>query len=136
MANADGLRQKMLRYSDELGRLATDEMFQDLQNNAPVSGADGPHLRDLLTMTRVGDAPNVSYIAASPADWSSYSEEGTDPHIIQGHPFLSFYWRKVGARVVRAYVNHPGNPARPWFDPIMQKWHDYLQRNLDQVSVG
>lgn len=44
--------------------------------------------------------------------YSFYVHEGTQPHVIQGNPLLSFIWH--GERVFFRSVNHPGYAGNPF----------------------
>lgn len=46
--------------------------------------------------------------------YALYVHEGTRPHPIHGNPLLSFFWDRVGARVVFRSVKHPGTTGQPF----------------------
>jgi hypothetical protein len=47
-------------------------------------------------------------------------EFGAVPHRIEGSPFLSFFWDRMGENVVFRVVNHPGNGAQPYLRPAYE----------------
>lgn len=139
MANTDELRQRVLRYGDQLASQTVDLLMQELHDAAPVSGdSTGGHMRDMITAQRESDSPHVAYRIVSPAPQSEWTEEGTTPHLItprgSGYP-LKFFWPKVGKVVRFPYVNHPGNAAKPWFRPTLANWSDRLQLMTQRVSI-
>lgn len=47
------------------------------------------------------------------APYSIYVEKGTSPHLIEGHPVLSWI-NESGVRVWATHVHHPGTTANPF----------------------
>lgn len=63
------------------------------------------------------------------AKYASYLEEGTQPHLIAGDPFLAFEWK--GEKVFFRYVNHPGTRPMPFMGPALQKAERVVQREVE-----
>ena len=72
------------RYTDRTGKL-TGEAFASVETSSP-GGAYG--------------------FMKWPAEYATFVENGTRPHLIVGNPWLSFVWK--GVRVFFRRVNHPG----------------------------
>lgn len=136
MANAEGLRRKVQDYGREVMAQSAPEIERALRTAAPMASGE---LVEKIRVELTGGSPVRPAIrAVSDAPQSNWTEEGTQPHVItprgEGYP-LRFYWPKVGADVAFMRVNHPGNPARPWFRPTLAEWGDVLQRVARSVRV-
>jgi len=69
----------------------------------------------------------VSIVAdPGPALLPQWLEYGTRPHLIEARfaKALSFYWEKLGQRVVFHSAHHPGTQA-----------NQFLERSLDEMRV-
>lgn len=115
-------------YAQEVGAVASDELERIVKDAAPV-GETG-ELRDEITVSSSGGGGIVSILVDSPADASSYTDEGTPPHRIEGNPLLAF--EMGGATVIVHSVNHPGTAAQHWFQDPMS---DYYQNALDVAAA-
>jgi len=67
----------------------------------------------------------TTVIARTP--YAGYVEMGTKPHKIIGHPYLSFYWEKLGKNVRLREVNHPGAQGYPS--------QHFMERAYNQIVV-
>lgn len=57
---------------------------------------------------------------SAPIVQAATTHRGARPHPIPGTPILVFHWAKRGRVVAFRHVNHPGNPARPWWDAVIR----------------
>lgn len=64
---------------------------------------------------------------------------GTRPHVIEGNPFLAFFWPNAPdgpADVVFRRVNHPGfQPDRDWFGDVVDTWPDRVREALRTIPL-
>lgn len=123
-----------LHQLEEAGEHAYDKLLkwvQDVPRQAAQAGVDKAktvkHYRDQsgnLTSsikaytTRVTDrgAEAVFEAGRDPsADYASYVNDGTQEHIIEGNPFLTFQLRS-GEWITVRKVLHPGTDPDPFFD--------------------
>ncbi len=71
------------------------------------------------------------YFGAS-ARHAIFQEKGARPHVIEGSPFMRFWWESEGRWWIPGLygeidiINHPGNPAQPFLEPalvsVMARW--------------
>lgn len=69
-----------------------------------------------------GEGGTMGFTVSTPQPLGRWIIKGTRPHIIRGNPYLSFYWPKVGRRVVFRFVNHPGTKPNDFMDRTYAKW--------------
>lgn len=104
-----------------------------MKDAAPVAEQNGGNLRDLITNWQTASAPRFSFMVSSPAEYSSYVEEGTSPHDIFGNPYLA--WEGGNGIVIinasKTPVHHPGTRAEPFFNPAVESWADKLQERFN-----
>jgi hypothetical protein len=133
-ADVSGLKSKaMLRY----GRLAI-EGARAMQTELRVAA---PHktyqLRNSIVVRSLHTGPALFTITAETGDLvqANTTNDGARPHIIRPRraQVLSFYWPKVGARVVRRFVNHPGNVGSHWWDRVVDRHPTILARVLRRL---
>lgn len=115
-------------YAQEVGTVTADEVERIVKDAAPV-GQTG-QLRDEITTSVAGGSGVVTITVDSPAEPSSWTDEGTEAHRIEGNPLLAF--EMGGSLVIVHSVNHPGNAAQHWFDQPMP---DYFQDALDIAAA-
>lgn len=79
----------------------------------------------------------TTVIAGTP--YAGYVEMGTKPHKIIGHPYLSFYWEKLGKNVRLREVNHPGAQGYPSqhfmtraFNQMVTESDGIIQKEVDK----
>ena len=60
-----------------------------------------------------------------------YIELGTRAHVILPTAKKALYWK--GAMHPVRKVNHPGTPARPFFQPAVDESRDYVDKQFQQV---
>ena len=123
---AGELQQALDDYRKVLAPRLRGRMEQRLQQAAPV-GATGNTKRNTKVRLVANNRKEIRMEATVNVPYAKFPEEGTRPHVIRGNPTLSFYWPKMGKRVFFAKVNHPGNPARPWFRPTLERWAEIVR---------
>lgn len=133
-ADVSGMKAKaMLRY----GRLAV-EGARAMQTELRVAA---PHktytLRNSIEVRSLHTGPALFTIRAETGDLvqANTTNDGARPHIIRPRraKALSFYWPKVGARVVRRFVNHPGNAGTHWWDKVVDRHPVILGRVMRRL---
>lgn len=129
-----GLRGKIRRYGEGVAAIAARKVEQDTQAAAPVRTGG---LRSQIAAGPPVPAGDVLWVRIrSAAAYSSYVDEGTGPHPIEGNPLLVFFWPKVGEVVFFRHVNHPGTTAREFFaEPMPARWAAALQMAKSRVNV-
>lgn len=118
----DAIRQRAAQLADD----AVQAMFLDMEANGPRSDEDHEHMTSMLEVTESEDGDMlITRTVRSPAEYSSYVDEGTPPHRIEGNPLLAFTARD-GSRVIVRYVNHPGTERTGWWTDTLAKWSEYV----------
>lgn len=127
----DAVRERYIVVMDD----GFTALLDDLRQNGPQGEADSenphPHMVDLLELTAVDNGDTtLSRTIHSPAEYSSFVDEGTEAHQIYGRPFLS--WKGAdGTRVIiRANVTpveHPGTARTGWWSDTVANLLEYLQ---------
>lgn len=129
--DVSGLRDMVESYAQQVGDVTGAELERIVKDAAPVASGE---TRDEITVDVSGGGGQISLLVDSPAEQSSYTDEGTAAHKIEGNPLLAF--DMGGSTVIVRSVNHPVTPAQRWFDQPMA---DYFQQALDiaaaQVSI-
>lgn len=142
MANANALRQDLLRRTERTFAEATRLMVDELREAAPL-GETGETRRG-ISAELTGAGTQLSATIVSVGKGGQFVEEGTRPHLIVARGkalrFLGGGERisqpgpnqriatRSGGVVFAKSVNHPGTPARPWFKPVVDRWTEFLQR--------
>lgn len=133
MADTTGLRELIERYAAEVGDVVRDELEEATKTAAPVKTGE---MRDEITVTVSAGSGQVAWEVDSPAEQSSFTDEGTQAHRIQGNPLLAFDWPQAGGLVIVRSVNHPGTQGTHWFaDPMPQRFQDALDVAAAQVTL-
>lgn len=88
----------------------------------------------VFTPGGLGGTVNTGQIE-SQREYSSFVDEGTDPHPIEGNPLLAFEWG--GVQVIVHSVNHPGTDPQPfWTENVTEaQWLDSLNRAIDATPL-
>ncbi len=111
--------------------------------NAPIGTADDPHqgmLRDseqVLPISTVDvDGGEWRSSLAYTAAYASFTDEGSDPHTIEGNPLLAFNWPKVGKVMILHSVQHPGTQGTRWWSNSVNPdhWAEILQEAFDAIG--
>lgn len=125
------LRQKVIDRMSTVADDAVQAMILDMNENGPRSEDGSPHMVDLVTVSDfTDDAPTISRHVVSPAEYSSFVDEGTDPHEIRGNPYLAFFWPKTGKFEVFRSVEHPGTPRTGWWTDTLARWGEFVAAAL------
>lgn len=133
MADASGLRALIEQYVAELAPVVDAELEASTKEAAPVR--DGT-LRDEITVSTAHGSGAVTWTVDSPADHSSYTDEGTQAHPIRGNPLLAFDWPEAGGTVIVRSVMHPGTTGTHWFEqPMPERFQEALDVGVAQVAV-
>lgn len=132
------LEEKLRQRAQELGDNAAALMQSDLIAAAPVGTPDRlgrgkylPGQTKANTSVQPGssDLTTFRWVALVDVPYAEYREKGSPAHVIRprGEYNLVFYWERMGFTFAGPSVNHPGNPAMPWFGPITDRWSEYLR---------
>lgn len=133
--DVSGLHDLIETYAAEVGQVVRDELEATIKDAAPVGQSEtAGQLRDSVNVDYTVGAGTIFWHVEATADEASYTDEGTDPHRIEGNPILAFSWPARGGGVFffRA-VNHPGTPAQHWFGEPMPA---YFQDALDAAEAA
>ena len=127
--DVSGLLSSIEAYAGAVGEVVRDELETTTKEAAPVKTGE---LRDEITVTVGAGGGSVDWTVDSPADYSSYTDEGTEAHPIVGNPLLAFDWPEAGGTVIVHSVMHPGTTGTHWFDEAMP---DRFQQALDLAAA-
>lgn len=136
MADMDSLRREISEEVERIATSALEQTWRDTIDAAPEKTGALKALTDTTPVSMAGDfvATASIYCAAEYAEWT---DAGSIPHQIFGHPWLAFYWERENVDVVfstrdghePAYVNHPGTTGTRWFnggvedgEPMASRW--------------
>jgi hypothetical protein len=67
---------------------------------------------DAVTGFRIRIVCDTQSCSPTRTSYALWVHNGTQPHVIEGNPTLSFMWH--GERVFFSRVNHPGSKAQPF----------------------
>jgi hypothetical protein len=125
--DATGLRDRVIARFSQVADDAVQAMIVDMSEHGPRSDEAHEHMVDLVTVADFADdAPHLSRHVVSPAEYSSYVDEGTEPHEIHGNPLLVFYWPKTGRTMFLPRVQHPGTSRTGWWTDTLARWPDFV----------
>jgi hypothetical protein len=150
VANANGTRELVRRFADEVFDEATENLENELREAAPL-GATGETRRG-VSVVSTGGGDHFAATALSIGKGGDFVEDGTAPHVILPRNakvlrFLGGSGRistaspnqriatQGGGVVFATVVHHPGTPARPWFRPVVERWAEFLQRAAARARV-
>jgi hypothetical protein len=102
---------------------AVEHIMADLRDGAPE---DTGATRRGITKTPAGSPPLLAVQVASKTPQGEWYEEGTKPHVILPVRGKVLVFKVGGDTVFTRRVDHPGQRARPWFRPVMNRWSRYL----------
>lgn len=135
-ADCSALRDMIGDLVLEGGSEAALDLFRDLE--VPVASG---LTRDSGQVTYAGGGPAFGqWIIEFPTPQAAFTDEGTDPHVIEGNPWLVFTGRDGTKVFVRspAVVNHPGTPATGWFSGdegvTDERWAMFLEDELGRLA--
>lgn len=135
-ADCSQLRDLISELVLDGGNEAAVDLFRDL--DVPVASG---LTRDSGSVNYVGGGPDFgSWTIEFPTPQALFTDEGTDPHVIEGNPWLVFTGRdgtKVFIRSPRV-VNHPGTPATGWFSGengvTDERWAMFLEAEFGRLA--
>ena len=110
-----------------------DESWQaDLRRTGPVDRGD---LSRATTVTHTQSRNRVVWTVEVDVPYAEAQAFGARPHRIVGGnpPMLRFYWGKKGKVVFFRSVDHPGNPANPWWKRSLREQPARLQQIWDRL---
>jgi len=65
-----------------------------------------------------------------PTPYAKWADEGADPHIIFGNPFLRFFWRNRGLWMRTDHVQHPGYTGHRFSDHMRIVAPQFLRQRI------
>jgi hypothetical protein len=120
----EGMKEIGLRAMVLMGSDFEAEAVQE----APIKTGN---LRSSIQATTKDD---YMWIVGTNLEYAPYVHEGTEPHVIEGNPWL--YW--PGAEHPVRKVNHPGTEANPFFDratdTVEGRLDEYIQMAMEDVG--
>lgn len=129
-----GLRLAVIDAAPLICEEAARLRESDLAASAPID-TGALSMSGSVTVQGTGDGA-VATVKFT-ADYASYLDEGTGPHVIEGNPLLAFDWG--GTRVIVHSVNHPGSTKwKGWFTDRAgdeQLWALACQAALDGAYI-
>lgn len=145
------MKDLLMRWAEQVAGDAADTMRDALEAAAPL-GETGDTRRG-IQVTPTGGPDHPAFLVRSTSPHGDFVEEGTAPHLIlprnaKALRFLGGSGRistaapnqrtptSGGGVVFARAVQHPGTPARPWFEPVVQQWSDFLQQAAAGVTVS
>ena len=115
----DAVRQRYVEVMDD----AFQALLVDLEETAP---RDTGAMAEAITLSASDDGDTLlTRTIVSPAEYSSFVDEGTAPHRIEGNPLLSFVGRD-GTRVTVHFVDHPGTQRTGFWTDKVNDLQSYL----------
>lgn len=131
------LKDAVTQWVDQGAGVALDTFGQELRGRAPIGtepSSDGTTIVDSLEMIITSEGEQWSGELNFTSPHASYSDEGTEPHDIQGNPLLAFQWQ--GSLVIVHSVHHPGTPRTGWFTDNVtdDAWTQQVSDALDTIG--
>ena len=109
----------------------TESAQADLRRTAPVD--TGTLSRATTVQRPIFSRNRVVWTFEVDVPYAEAQAYGARPHRIPtsgtNKPMLTFYWGKKGKVVYFPFVNHPGNPANPWWN----NWLRVAPQRLQQI---
>lgn len=129
-ADATQLRNALQRWAADVQDTATETTAGLMRYTGDVPNDTG-ELRASIRKdgATVGLGQQYRSRIVAPVIQAATTDKGARPHVIRPRRrggVLVFNWPKAGGTVVLRHVNHPGNPARPW-------WRAALDREYRQA---
>lgn len=127
------MRQELRRRQRAFAREARGLVTADLRDASPV---DSGELRRSITTSAPSISDSQISFTAQTGDLvqAETTERGARPHVIVPRSKQALAFTVGGQRVVVRRVDHPGNPARPWFHPTLDNWPQIVRRVWARVS--
>jgi hypothetical protein len=128
------LRFQLKRKAQLAARRMDEAGTADLRRTGPVDTGD---LSRATSVTHTQSRNRIVWTIEVDVPYAEAQAKGARPHRIPtsgtAKPTLRFFWGKKGKVVYFPYVNHPGNPANPWWDNWLRAASRRLQRIWDSV---
>lgn len=129
MADTSSLQAKLANFAQLVGGAAAQQLFDETQDAAPELSGD---TKRAMTVQQVGASVRYEWLIRSVTPQGDWYEEGTPEHIIR--PVTAKRLRFIGSDgsvVYALVVQHPGQPARPWFHATLtqEAWMAALEAN-------
>lgn len=100
-------------------------LVQELSLRTPISDKEeGTHAADYWGFDYLGSfrgSKQGTLEFSNANDYIKFVISGASPHLIEGNPFLVFYWDKVGSVVAFPYVQHPGQEPNDFISEMMDE---------------
>jgi hypothetical protein len=133
---AEQLRELLLDWRELVVEDAGQRIFDLTQERCPVGETGSLKESGSVAMSGEGQTSIVYE-----AEHASYTDEGTEAHLIQGNPLLAFFWEKLGADVVfRSVMWEPGEKVAAnigWFSDAVSedRWSEALLESMDAIAL-
>lgn len=136
MADASGLRAKVVQHGDRWALRTKDALVDELRRAAPV-GQSGELARTIRGQVLPGGVGRYRIVVEAPAPQASWTDQGTRPHIIRPRTkkALAFNWPKAGGKVVFRAVHHPGNKGTHWWGDVWKRTNSIARRTLQGLGL-
>lgn len=139
--DVDELKASITDWASKGAGQALDDLRQGTHDRCPFGvsedgGTGQPHLLDTEEAIVTAEGEQWTGTLAYTAEHASYLDEGSEPHLIEGNPLLSFMWN--GQRVIVHSVQHPGSTIhKGWFSDVTGEddWANVLSDALDKVEA-
>jgi hypothetical protein len=135
MADASGLRAKIINRGDRWAVRTKDAMVEELRRAAPV-GQTGELARTIRGQVLPAGQGRYRIVVEAPAPQASWTDKGTRPHVIRprSKKALAFNWPKAGGSVVFAKVNHPGTKGTRWWSNTWKRTTSIARQALNSIG--
>lgn len=132
--DVSGLQNALIEFGSEVFLEAGSIMQEAVVEVTPRGPTGGLQEGVVFRPGAVGGVVNTGSIH-SEREYSSFVDEGTSPHPIEGNPLLAFQWG--GVQVIVHSVNHPGTEAQPyWSDTVTEvQWLDAVSQAIDATPL-
>lgn len=131
MADASGLRRKIVAYRDRLAAEAARDLYDSVDEPVDTGQLEGTG----QLIRRGGGRWRIWYSA----DYASFPDQGTRAHTIRPRNPGGVLVFQVGGRTVFATkVDHPGNEGTGWFSDTVDRagWVRALDKARRRITFG
>ena len=132
MADFSDLKRQVAEIARERVVRASAMMTDQLKRTAPVDTGETKR-KTGVELTSATDT-RVTAEAAIDVEYAEVIVGGSRPHkITPKRPggVLRFHWPKAGGVVYFKSVQHPGTAANPFFDQVVSRWREWLERSAN-----
>ena len=120
----DNLRKVLPDLTKQLGSLVDSKLSSGLKSRSSLT------VKQELVENIHQIYGRVSVVSSKLSFLPKILESGARPHVIEGNPFLSFFWEKLGKQVVLRSVNHPGFPGIHYMQDSFSEMRDQIVSGL------